>query len=54
MVLALAALAVALSTVYTGNHYAVDAAAGALWVVPLQAWILPRLERADAGLSRSV
>jgi membrane-associated phospholipid phosphatase len=54
MVLALAALAVALSTVYTGNHYVVDAAAGALWVVPLQAWILPRLERADAGLSRSV
>jgi len=54
MVLALAALAVALSTVYTGNHYVVDAVAGALWVVPLQAWILPRLERADAGLSRSL
>jgi membrane-associated phospholipid phosphatase len=54
MVLTLAALAVALSTVYTGNHYVIDAAAGALWVVPLQAWILPRLERADAGLPRSL
>jgi membrane-associated phospholipid phosphatase len=54
MVLALAALAVALSTVYTGNHYVIDAVAGALWVVPLQLWIQPRLERADAGPSRSL
>jgi membrane-associated phospholipid phosphatase len=52
MLLALAALAVALATVYTGNHYVIDALAGALWVVPLQLWIQPRLERRDAGLPR--
>jgi len=43
---------VALSTVYTGNHYVVDAMVGVLWVVPFQAWIQPYLERRDAGLSR--
>ena len=52
-VLAVAALAVALSTVYTGNHYVIDAVAGALWVVPLQLWIQPILERNDAGLRRT-
>jgi membrane-associated phospholipid phosphatase len=52
LVMAVAALAVALSTVYTGNHYVVDAMVGALWVVPFQAWIQPYLERRDAGLSR--
>lgn len=50
--LAVAALAVALSTVYTGNHYVVDAVAGALWVAPLQLWIQPYLESRDAGLPR--
>ena len=52
LVMAVAALAVTLSTVYTGNHYVVDAMVGALWVVPFQAWIQPYLERRDAGLSR--
>lgn len=51
-VLAAAALAVALSTVYTGNHYVIDAVVGALWVIPLQLWIQPYLERKDAGLPR--
>ena len=51
VVLAVAAMAVALSTVYTGNHYVVDAMVGALWVLPLQLWIQPRLERRDAGLA---
>lgn len=53
LVMAVAAVAVALSTVYTGNHYVVDAMVGALWVVPLQGWIQPYLERRDAGLSRT-
>jgi membrane-associated phospholipid phosphatase len=44
-VLTLAALAVALATVYTRNHYAVDALAGLLWIVPLQGWLVPALER---------
>ncbi|HET9251631.1 MAG TPA: phosphatase PAP2 family protein [Candidatus Eisenbacteria bacterium] len=43
--LTIAAAMVALSTVYTRNHYAVDALAGLLWVVPLQAWLVPWLER---------
>ncbi len=43
--LTLAALAVALATVYTRNHYAVDALAGLLWIVPLQGWLAPALER---------
>lgn len=45
LVLTLAALGVALATVYTRNHYAVDALAGFLWVVPLQGWLTPLLER---------
>jgi membrane-associated phospholipid phosphatase len=45
LVLTLAALAVALATVYTRNHYAVDALAGFIWVVPLQGWLAPGLER---------
>lgn len=45
LVLTLAALAVALATVYTRNHYAVDALAGFLWVVPLQGWLAPLLDR---------
>jgi membrane-associated phospholipid phosphatase len=44
-VLTFAALAVALATVYTRNHYAVDALAGLLWIVPLQGWLAPTLER---------
>jgi len=44
-VLTLAALAVALATVYTRNHYAVDALAGLLWIVPLQGGLAPALER---------
>ena len=50
--LSIAAAMVALSTVYTRNHYAVDALAGILWVVPLQGWLVPRLERRDAGARR--
>ncbi|HKQ19315.1 MAG TPA: phosphatase PAP2 family protein [Candidatus Eisenbacteria bacterium] len=41
--LALAGL-VALSTVYTGNHYAIDALAGILLAVVLQGFVAPRLE----------
>jgi len=52
LVLTVAATAVALATVYTGNHYVVDAVVGALWVLPLQLWIQPYLERKDAGLPR--
>ena len=48
LILTLAALAVALATVYTRNHYAVDALAGFLWVVPLQGWLAPALERLHA------
>jgi membrane-associated phospholipid phosphatase len=44
-----AALMVTFSTVYTRNHYAVDALAGLLWVLPLQAWLVPRLERSRPG-----
>lgn len=44
-VLTLAAFAVACATVYTRNHYAVDALAGLLWAVPLQGWLAPALER---------
>ena len=44
-VLTLAALAVALATVYTRNHYAVDAVAGLAWIVPLQGGLAPALER---------
>lgn len=52
-VLALAALAVGLATVYTRNHYAVDALAGLLWIVPLQGALAPALERLDPDLRRS-
>jgi membrane-associated phospholipid phosphatase len=45
--LVLAALGVMLSTVYTRNHYAVDALAGLLWIVPLQGALVPALERLD-------
>jgi membrane-associated phospholipid phosphatase len=44
--LSIAAALVTLSTVYTENHYAVDALAGFLWVVPLLGWVVPRLESA--------
>lgn len=47
--LVLAALGVTLSTVYTRNHYAVDAVAGFLWIVPLQGAIVPALERLGRG-----
>ena len=43
------AVAVALATVYTRNHYAIDALVGALWIVPLQAWIRPAMERRWPG-----
>jgi membrane-associated phospholipid phosphatase len=54
LLLAAAALAVALATVYTRNHYVVDAVAGALWVLPLQLWVMPRLERGSAEPAPSV
>ena len=44
--LALAA-GVALSTVYTGNHYAIDALVGILLAVVLQAVVAPRFEARD-------
>ena len=47
-VLSAAAAMVALATVYTRNHYAVDALAGLLWALALQAWLVPRLERGTA------
>ena len=44
------ALGVALSTVYTGNHYAIDALAGILLAVVLQAVVAPRFEgRGEPG-----
>lgn len=46
--LALAA-GVALSTVYTGNHYAIDALAGVLLAVALQGLVAPRFETGRAG-----
>lgn len=45
--LSIAAALVTLSTVYTNNHYAVDALAGVLWVIPLLGWLVPRLESAS-------
>lgn len=42
--LALAGL-VALSTVYTGNHYTIDALAGIVLAVVLQGFVAPRFER---------
>jgi len=39
------AVLVALATVYTRNHYAIDAAAGALWAIVLQAAVVPMLLR---------
>jgi len=48
-VLTLAALAVAFATVYTRNHYAVDALTGLVWVVPLQGWAAPALAKLDPG-----
>ena len=47
--ISVAALMVTFSTVYTRNHYALDALAGLLWVVPLQAWLVPLLERPWLG-----
>jgi len=44
--LALAA-GVALSTVYTWNHYAIDALAGALLAVALQGLVAPRFDRRE-------
>lgn len=43
--LSLAAAWITLATVYTRNHYAVDALAGLLWAIPLQGWLVPALER---------
>jgi len=48
VILTLAALAVALATVYTRNHYAIDALVGLLWIVPFQGWLAPALERVGA------
>ncbi|MGH7681032.1 MAG: phosphatase PAP2 family protein [Candidatus Eiseniibacteriota bacterium] len=48
-VLVTLALAVALSTVYTRNHYAIDAVVGLLWILPLQGWLVPALERRWPG-----
>lgn len=53
VVLSVAAAMVTLSTIYTRNHYAVDALAGILWAVPLQAWLVPRLERRAAARPRA-
>jgi len=39
---------VALSTVYTGNHYAIDALAGILLAVVLQGFVAPRFENEPA------
>jgi membrane-associated phospholipid phosphatase len=41
--LALGALLVTLATVYTRNHYAIDALAGALWGVAVQRLLAPAL-----------
>ena len=49
VILTLAALAVALATVYTRNHYAIDALVGLLWIVPLQGLLAPTLERLGSG-----
>jgi membrane-associated phospholipid phosphatase len=49
LAISVAALMVTFSTVYTRNHYALDALAGLLWVVPLQVWLVPRLERSRPG-----
>ena len=54
LVLGAAALWVALATVYTRNHYLIDAVIGALWVIPLQVWVQPRLEWQDARKPHSV
>ena len=48
LVLSASAAMVALATVYTRNHYAVDALAGLLWALALQGWLVPRLERGTA------
>ncbi len=48
-----AALGLALSSVYTQHHYAVDAVAGALLALALEA-VTPALRRRTASLARSV
>lgn len=44
-ILAAGALLVTLATVYTGNHFAIDALAGAAWGIAVQALLVPALAR---------
>ena len=47
--LSFAAMWIGLATVYTRNHYAIDAVLGFLWAIPLQAWLVPRFEGSSQG-----
>jgi membrane-associated phospholipid phosphatase len=43
--LALEGIGVAVATVYTQNHYAIDVVAGIAWAAVLQRWVVPALAR---------
>lgn len=52
MLMTLSAIGVAVSAVYSQNHYAIDALAGIVWALLLQVWVAPLLSRDAAGGGR--